>query len=77
MKIGLLLPKSSWVQIDIYTLAFRRIRSEGRQMSGADGFTWDLTDKEGTAVSNGLYYIRVQVGNKQPVTKNFKVIVTK
>jgi len=36
---------------------------------------WDLRDKLGINVADGLYYVRIQVTGRQDAVKIFKVLV--
>jgi len=63
--------------VDVFTTAFRRVAdfSEQRVPEGKTTLQWDLKDKYGNPVSNGLYYLRVQVKGAQSVTRVFKILV--
>jgi hypothetical protein len=56
------------IQWDVYTLVFRKIRS-GRPSLGTAQFQWDLKDSVNNLVSNGAYYVRIQVGTYITVRK--------
>jgi flagellar hook assembly protein FlgD len=49
---------TAWVAVDIYTTAYRKILHLQRNEVPAGPLTisWNLKDKSGSPVSNGLYY---------------------
>jgi len=57
-------------RFSVFTTAFRKIYE-----SAAGSTTWDLTDKNGTSVSNGIYYVRFEVEGSQSYSKVWKVLV--
>jgi hypothetical protein len=36
---------------------------------------WDLKDKKGTQVSNGLYYVKLEITGAQNLNKTLKLLV--
>ncbi len=52
----------------VYTLAFRKIRS-GAPTLGTTHFQWDLKDESNNPVSDGLYYVKIQVGTYWTIRK--------
>lgn len=46
----------------VYTPAFRKIFEGTAEPTGKAVFHWDLRDRFGTPVANGLYYLRIRVG---------------
>jgi flagellar hook assembly protein FlgD len=61
--------------MDVFTLAFRKISSQTTQISGTATLQWDLKDLSGVQVSNGLYYVRIQVTGVSSTTKILKVLI--
>jgi hypothetical protein len=61
---------ASLAKFSVFTTAFRKIYE-----STAGSTAWDLTDKNGASVSNGIYYIRFEVQGTQPYSKVWKVLV--
>jgi flagellar hook assembly protein FlgD len=61
--------------MDVFTLAFRKISSQTTQISGTTTLQWDLKDLSGVQVSNGLYYVRIQVTGVASTTKILKVLI--
>ncbi len=60
----------------IYTLSFRQILEGDPAPSATAQLVWNLTDKAGATVSNGLYYWMVEVtGNGSTTRKVYKVLV--
>lgn len=76
VSLDLIVPTGSRVQWTVLSTAFRRIKSGSQDLSGNYGkITWDLLDTWGTPVSNGLYYLRVQVLGRATQTRVLKVLV--
>ena len=75
MKVQVGLSHPSTVKWTVYSLAFRKIRGNETSMDGTGTIEWDLQDKDGNLVSNGLYYLRVQVGDDKTTDKIFKVLI--
>jgi hypothetical protein len=63
----------SRVKLEVFTAAFRKIRSQTIPVSNTAQVKWDLEDQEGNRVSEGIYYLRVEVnglsGNKVVIKK--------
>lgn len=68
-------PSQSTVTVDVFTLAFRKISSQTKAITGLQPFQWDLKDVSGVQVSNGLYYVRIHVEGVQSSTKILKVLI--
>jgi hypothetical protein len=68
-------PDLSTVTVDIFSTAFRKIRSLTARVYGPQTFQWDLNDKAGIQAANGLYYVRVQVAGPKPSMKILKVLI--
>jgi hypothetical protein len=68
-------PGPSIVTMDVFTLAFRKIASQTREMDGDQTFQWNLKDVSGAPAANGLYYVRVRVTGTQSATKILKVLI--
>ena len=78
LSIPVIAPTGSTATWTVYTLGFRKIHEQSQPIPGNDGIlSWDLLDKWGAPVANGLYYIRVQVAGQDSVTKIVKVLVTR
>ena len=76
VNVDVWLAGDSNVSMDVFTTAFRKVVGFSNQYAeGKWTLTWDLKDKFGNAVSNGLYYLRIQVTGPQPVKRIFKVLV--
>lgn len=55
---------------DIYTIAGRHLRTlEGGYASGVHTFDWDLTDREGRRVANGVYFYVMTVWSGERAEK--------
>ena len=62
LSIPVIAPTGSTATWTVYTLGFRKIYGQSQPIPGNDGtLSWNLLDNWGVPVSNGLYYIRVQV----------------
>jgi len=68
-------PDQATVMLEVFTLAFRRIYDETIPVYGSQNLYWDLKDRTGTQVADGLYYVRVHVGSTPASTKIFKVLI--
>ncbi len=68
-------PGESTVTLDVFTLAFRKVYAETTHAYGPVTLQWNLRDVSGALVSNGLYYVRIQVSGSQSTTKILKVLV--
>jgi hypothetical protein len=68
-------PGESTVTLDVFTLGFRKVYSETTRAFGPVTLEWNLRDVSGTLVSNGLYYVRIQVTGSQSTTKILKVLI--
>jgi hypothetical protein len=65
------------VRWDVFTMAFRKIDGHDEGMTSGGTLVWDLKDYSGAPVANGLYFLRVEIGGAQPLTKILKVLVTR
>ena len=61
--------------MDVFTLAFRKISSQTKQITGLYPFQWDLRDVSGVQAANGLYYVRIHVTGSESTTKIIKVLI--
>jgi len=62
----------------IFTTSFRMIYSNQQTVANLETLSWNLLDKNGGAVANGLYYIQVNVADGPTTTQQIlKVIVLK
>jgi hypothetical protein len=75
MTFNVQVPGESTVTLDVFTLAFRKVFAETTHADGPVTLQWDLRDVSGALVSNGLYYVRIQVSGNESTTKTFKVLV--
>ncbi len=77
ITVNIQVPGPSTVTMDVFTVAFRKIVSQSKEVSNTGALTWNERDEWGNAVADGLYYLRVQVSGSQPLTKIFKVLITR
>jgi hypothetical protein len=49
------------VKWDVFTAAFRKIRTGTSAVSNFTQIRWDLEDQQGARVSQGVYYLRIEV----------------
>jgi hypothetical protein len=68
-------PSQSKVTVDVFTTAFRKIRSLTAKVYGSQTFQWDLIDFKGNQAADGLYYVRVQVNGTKSSSKILKVMI--
>ncbi len=75
VSIQLQAPAGSTVDWSVFTLTFRKILETSQPLSGNGAIVWNLADGSGKPVSNGLYYLRVQVTGPVNTTKILKLLV--
>ena len=76
LSIPVTAPTGSTATWTVYTLGFRKIYGQSQPIPGNYGtLSWDLLDKWGVPVSNGLYYIRVNVLGLDSGSRIVKVLV--
>jgi hypothetical protein len=68
-------PAQSKVAVDVFTSAFRKIKSQTSTISGSQPLYWDLKDRMGVKVADGIYYVRIQVTGIQSTSKILKVLI--
>jgi hypothetical protein len=69
-------PPGTTVTWDVFTTAFRKVAGGSQGVSGNATLSWNLTDKAGNRVSDGLYYLRVKaVVGQVSTAKILKLIV--
>jgi sugar lactone lactonase YvrE len=59
----------------IFTLALRKIYDHDEGVVSGGTLQWNLKDQWGNQTANGLYYVRVEIGGAQPMTRILKVLV--
>jgi hypothetical protein len=64
-RISYYLPEGCEVKLTIYNILGRRVRTlfEGYQNAGMKTLVWDGNDDQGTQLSSGIYFYRLQAGN--------------
>jgi len=84
IKVDVTSPGSATIQMDVFTMAFRKIAEQTTLASAASpGFgtvttlEWNLKDRSGAPAADGLYYLRIQVHGTQESTKILKVLILK
>ena len=77
MTVHVEVPVVSTVDWAIYTLNFRKICQGSTVVSDRGEIQWDLKDKTGSQVANGLYYFRVEVKGPKPLVRTLKVLVVR
>jgi flagellar hook assembly protein FlgD len=76
LNIDVAAPSNGLITWDVFTLALRKITGGSQGVWGTTTLNWDLKDKAGVSVANGLYYVRVVVSApNNSVTKILKVLV--
>ena len=78
LSVNVQAPTGSTFEWSVFTLAFRKILDKTEIIPFNDSvMSWDLKDASGTAVANGLYYIRVQVTGPVKSSKILKVLIAR
>jgi len=62
------------VQWAVFTHAYRKIMGGELDINGTGTVTWDLKDKSGKEVANGVYYIRLTAGENKTVVRKVLVL---
>jgi len=68
-------PGSAEIKWSVFTTAFRKVVGGEISVNNRGTVVWDLKDKNGAPVADGIYYVRVEVDGSQPTVKIFKVLV--
>ena len=65
------LPSAAGVRLAIYDVRGRRVREvvSGPRPAGVHTVVWDLHDEQGKAVGAGVYFARLEVGNRTATRK--------
>jgi len=64
------------VELSVFTSGYRKIRQEILTVNGNTTLAWDLRDRQGSLVANGIYFVRLKASyGSQTITRIFKVIV--
>jgi hypothetical protein len=68
--------------MDVFTTSFRKIAEHTFIAGGGNGVygtvtavQWNLRDRLGINVADGLYYVRIHVTGSQETVKIFKVLI--
>ena len=76
VNIDIKVPGPSTVQWSVFTVNFRKIvSSEKIEVDSSKTLSWNLKDKNGVRVADGLYYVRIEIQGPQPLVKVFKILV--
>jgi hypothetical protein len=67
----------SSVRWSVFTLSFRKIVGGELSVNGEGKIQWDLLDRMGSPVADGLYYLKVEVNGPQDMVKVLKVLVVR
>jgi flagellar hook assembly protein FlgD len=67
--------KTSSGKIEIYNLKGQKINTLASQtfLKGSNNLQWDGKDASGKATSSGLYFLRIQIGEKQFTQKVMRI----
>jgi hypothetical protein len=64
------------IEMDVFTVAFRKVAWNTQYVSNTTTMTWNLRDHWNKPVADGLYYLRVKVmSGRTTVTKVLKVLI--
>ena len=70
-------PGLAKVQWSVFTSSFRKIIGGEISVNGTGLIQWDLRDRSGSKVADGLYYVRIEVDGNGYLSKVWKVLVLK
>lgn len=70
-------PSTAAVKCSVFTTAFRKIYDANQTIIGNGKMVWNLCDTSEVPVSNGVYYVRLEVDSNHPQTQIWKVLVLK
>ncbi len=79
LKVDVITPPSPCViHMEVFTTAFRKVSEHDYNPSGVTTTVlWDLNDRMGIPVANGLYYVRIRVTGGSTFSTVLKVLVLK
>jgi len=82
VEIDVTTPGAAVIEMDVFTTSFRKIVEHSFVAGGGNGplgtvtaVQWNLQDKQGMRVANGVYYLRLQISGQPDTVKIFKVLV--
>ena len=69
--IAFTMPVRSWIEAQVLDVTGRRIRmlEHGIRLEGEQGLDWDGLDDHGQAAAAGIYFVRVQAGDREEIRK--------
>ena len=71
-------PGGHTIQLDVFTTSFRKVVEHTIKFTGVTTtIQWDLKDRMGVAVADGLYYVRITVTGTGNSMKILKVMILK
>jgi hypothetical protein len=76
VNIDVSVPALTTLTWEVFTTAYRKVAGGSQSVIGNSTFSWNLADRGGSTVSNGLYYLRLTalaVGGK--TVKIYKILV--
>ncbi len=70
-RIDFALPKSSEIELAVYNVLGQKVKilAQGNYAAGVHSIDWDGVDESGSTVSTGIYFYRLNAGNKVIVKK--------
>lgn len=78
MTFDVITASSARVKWSIITMSHRKVLERVVDINGPTTLTWDLKDQKGGFVADGLYYLRLEVGDMAGKTgKIWKVLVAR
>jgi GH18 family chitinase len=82
VEIDVITPSTASIEMEVFTTAFRKVltrhytaNASTGQLGTVTALQWDLRDMIGKNVSNGLYYVRVNITGIQSSSKIVKVLI--
>ncbi|HEX2897122.1 MAG TPA: PKD domain-containing protein, partial [candidate division Zixibacteria bacterium] len=75
-EISFFLPEAAQVSVEIFNILGQRITTllDGQVNAGLNTLTWNSEDEIGVPVSSGIYFYRILVEDRAPVTKKMILI---
>lgn len=77
VSVHVSVPGTTVVKWSVFTLSFRKIVGGEIQITNNGVIVWDLKDQYGKQVSDGLYYLRVEMDGLQSMDKIYKILILK
>lgn len=77
VSVRMSVPGTTVVKWSVFTLSFRKIVGGEITITNNGVIVWDLKDQYGKQVSDGLYYLRIEMDGLQSMDKIYKILILK